>query len=241
MRRPDGAGGAFFCTADVIQRLILDVETRMFHLRSISITAFIILSMPRPCLADRVTMGKPLISGKMFSMMSSTFFIAANLSSTKSHLLKAKTIERPSRETKSQSVRSCFSMFIEASTKTTTQSAYRMARIASVTESFSSFSFTLPLRRMPAVSHSLISRSPNFQSLEIASRVMPASGPVSIRSSPSIVFTSVDLPALGWPMMARRKRRSGLSGPSYSGSYSAGTNSSSSSSAALIASASASI
>ena len=38
--------------------------------------------------------------------------------------------------------------------------------------------------------------------MAMASRVMPASGPVSTRSSPSSALTSVDLPALGWPMMA---------------------------------------
>ena len=40
------------------------------------------------------------------------------------------------------------------------------------------------------------------QSTAIESRVMPASGPVIIRSSPSMRLTSVDLPAFGRPTMA---------------------------------------
>ena len=40
------------------------------------------------------------------------------------------------------------------------------------------------------------------QSRLIESRVIPASGPVIIRSSPSIRLTSVDLPALGRPTIA---------------------------------------
>ena len=47
-----------------------------------------------------------------------------------------------------------------------------------------------------------IVRPRHVQSTAIESRVMPASGPVSIRSSPIRRLTSVDLPAFGWPMTA---------------------------------------
>jgi hypothetical protein len=46
--------------------------------------------------------------------------------------------------------------------------------------------------------------------------VIPASGPVIIRSSPSIRFTSVDLPAFGRPTMASFSGRSGSSSSSSS-------------------------
>ena len=85
-----------------------------------------------------------------------------------------------------------------------TTSAKRMARRPSATESFSSFSCTLALRRMPAVSNSLILRPRQSQSTEMESRVMPASGPVSMRSSPISALISVDLPAFGRPTTAMR-------------------------------------
>ena len=53
----------------------------------------------------------------------------------------------------------------------------------------------------------------NSQSTEIESRVIPASGPVSRRSSPIKRLIRVDLPALGRPMTAMRI---GLSGSSIS-------------------------
>ncbi len=59
----------------------------------------------------------------------------------------------------------------------------------------------------------------------IASRVIPASGPVIIRSSPNILLTSVDLPALGRPTIA-----------SFSGPENASSSSSPSSSASCFTS-----
>ncbi len=79
-----------------------------------------------------------------------------------------------------------------------------MARNPSATDSFSSFSCTFALRRMPAVSNSFIRRPRQSQSTEIESRVMPASGPVSSRSSPISVLISVDFPAFGRPTTAIR-------------------------------------
>ena len=61
--------------------------------------------------------------------------------------------------------------------------------------------------RMPAVSKSLTFRLRHSQSTEMVSRVMPASGPVSSRSSPIMRLTSVDLPAFGRPMMVTRSGR----------------------------------
>ena len=66
----------------------------------------------------------------------------------------------------------------------------------------SSFSLTRARRRKPAVSTRRSSRPPKVQGTAMASRVMPASGPVSMRSSPSRRLTRVDLPTLGRPMTA---------------------------------------
>ena len=199
----------------------------MFHLRSASKTAFISLSAPLPCLAESVMIDRPRMSGRMPSSTSCSFLRLSTLSSTRSHLFMASTMARPSREIRSHNVRSCFSMGIDPSTNTTTHSAYLTARKPSDTDSFSNFSLTLALRRIPAVSHSLISRPPQCQSDEIASRVMPASGPVNIRSSPSREFTSVDLPALGWPIIASFNGFAGRSGASTSGSNFSSTSTSS--------------
>jgi len=83
-----------------------------------------------------------------------------------------------------------------------TTSAKVIARIESEVDSFSSLSCTLALRRRPAVSTSRMRRPSCSHSMEIESRVIPASGPVSMRSSPIRRLTRVDLPALGRPTMA---------------------------------------
>ncbi len=57
---------------------------------------------------------------------------------------------------------------------------------------------------MPAVSWIRSCRPCQSRSTAIASRVMPASGPVNSRSSPSRRLISVDLPVLGRPTMAMR-------------------------------------
>ncbi|MNT53073.1 hypothetical protein D3C72_1901420 [compost metagenome] len=106
--------------------------------------------------------------------------------------------------TRSTSCKSCFSNGMVLSNTMTTVSAKRMERSESATESFSSFSVTLALRRMPAVSNILMVRPRQSHSTEMLSRVMPASGPVNRRSSPRKRLMSVDLPAFGRPMMATR-------------------------------------
>ena len=53
----------------------------------------------------------------------------------------------------------------------------------------------------------------HIQSTAIESRVIPASGPVISRSSPSIRLTSVDLPALGRPTIASLSGASGAHRP----------------------------
>ena len=75
---------------------------------------------------------------------------------------------------------------------------------------------------MPAVSISRTGRGSPFgschsQSTAIESRVIPASGPVIIRSSPSMRLMSVDLPAFGRPTMASFSGASGRSSSSASG------------------------
>ena len=89
-----------------------------------------------------------------------------------------------------------------ASSSSTTTSAKSIARRASAADSFSSLSSTLARLRRPAVSTSRTGLPCHSQSRLIESRVIPASGPVIIRSSPSIRLTRVDLPALGRPTIA---------------------------------------
>ncbi|MCY1242860.1 hypothetical protein D9M72_558520 [compost metagenome] len=146
----------------------------------------------------------PRACGKSRSVFSRRSASTACQSSTRSHLLKAITAARPSRKTRSTICRSCFSKGMVASKTMTTVSAKRIARSASATESFSSFSCTFALRRMPAVSNILMVRPRQSHSTEMESRVMPASGPVKSRSSPRKRLISVDLPAFGRPTIATR-------------------------------------
>ena len=105
--------------------------------------------------------------------------------------------------------RSCSSNGRSASISRTTTSAKRMALSASATESFSSFSSIFARLRSPAVSWRRRRRSRHVRSTAMASRVMPASGPVSSRSSPTSRLISVDLPVLGRPTTATRIGASG--------------------------------
>ena len=221
MRRPEGAGGGFRSIIDSSQRLTWAVGMRLFHFSMAPSTALSSLSRPRSWTAEIVTTGTPRISGSTSSSLLSISLSVFCLSSTTSHLLKASTTARPSCAARLHSVRSWLSIGMVASISTTTHSAKRMARSASATASFSILPVTLALRRMPAVSHSLIFWPFHSKSLEIASRVMPASGPVSMRSWPSKALTNVDLPALGWPMMANLNGPSPRSSPSGSGCCSA--------------------
>ncbi len=117
----------------------------------------------------------------------------------------------PSRCTRSAMRRSCSSNGRSTSISTTTTSAKRIAFSVSATESFSSFSSMRALRRMPAVSNRRNSRPCHSSITAIVSRVMPASGPVSRRSSPSRRLISVDLPTFGRPTTATRIGRSATS------------------------------
>ena len=91
---------------------------------------------------------------------------------------------------------------MSASRSTITTSANLTARSPSLTESFSNFSCTLAFLRIPAVSKIRVGMPPHSRVREIASRVMPASGPVRRRSSPNILLIRVDFPAFGRPMTA---------------------------------------
>ena len=77
-----------------------------------------------------------------------------------------------------------------------------MASSVSATEAASSLASMRLRRRMPAVSIRRILRPRHCHSTRIESRVMPASGPVSIRSSPTRRLSRVDLPTLGRPTIA---------------------------------------
>ena len=74
---------------------------RAFQTSTASKTAFISLSRPRLRSADSVTTGTPLISGKTSSRSLSTCFSRFCLSSTRSHLLRARTTALPSCATRS--------------------------------------------------------------------------------------------------------------------------------------------
>ena len=181
-------------------------------------TAGMSRSRLRPVSAERATKGAPRTCGSCRSRDSRISASRAWGSSMRSHFASTKTMARPSRSTRSAIWRSWISRGWVASITSRTTSAKVMARMVSAVESFSSPSWTLAFRRSPAVSTSRIVRPPQDQSTGMASRVMPASGPVSRRSSPIRRLTSVDLPAFGLPTMAIRSGRasSGSSAPSPS-------------------------
>src|SRR2546430_2155034 len=70
------------------------------------------------------------------------------------------------------------------------------------TLSFSATSVVLPLRRIPAVSTKRYARPSRAISVSTLSMVVPGMGETMERSSPTMRFSSVDLPTLGRPMMA---------------------------------------
>ena len=189
------------------QRFNCAVLTRVFQTSYARRIAVCSRSNPRPVRAETVTSGAPRSCGNNRSKLSRRSFNLACLFSSMSHLLTATTTARPSRSARSAMRRSCCSNGIAASKSTTTTSANLTARSPSLTDNFSSFSCTLAFLRIPAVSKMRIgSAAPSdpTQSVrsEIASRVIPASGPVNSRSSPRIWFIRVDLPALGRPTTA---------------------------------------
>ena len=117
-------------------------------------------------------------------------------------MLSASTSALPSSATRFAIVRSWRSSGCSASSTRMTVSAKRTARSVSATERRSSRSSIRARRRIPAVSIRRIGRPPQRHSIAIASRVMPGSGPVSTRSSPTRRLTSVDLPTFGRPTIA---------------------------------------
>ena len=157
---------------------------------------------PLPVFAEMVTKGAPFSWGKSLSKASRKFSIFFCLFLSKSHLLTAKTTALPSLSAKSAIRKSCCSNGISASSKITTTSANFTALKPSLTESFSILFCTLAFFRIPAVSKNLTEVPFQTKFNEIASLVMPASGPVSKRSWPIILLINVDLPAFGRPMTA---------------------------------------
>ena len=82
----------------------------------------------------------------------------------------------------------------------------------------SSLSVTFERRRSPAVSTSRIGAPSHSASIAIESRVIPASGPTTSRSSLSSLLISVDLPALGRPTIASFNGPASSSSPSRAAS-----------------------
>ena len=160
--------------------------------------------------ADTVTSGAPRNCGNKRSNISRRAVSFSCLSSSRSHLLTATTTARPSVSAKSAMRRSWVSNGMAASNSTTTTSANFTARMPSETDSFSSLSEILARLRMPAVSKIRNGTPPHSLCTDMASRVIPASGPVSSRSSPMILLIRVDLPALGRPITAICRGRSSV-------------------------------
>ena len=120
----------------------------------------------------------------------------------RSHLLTQMTIARPPSCAYPAMVASSASTPSVASSTTTVTSAMRMWRRAITTLSFSVISLVLPLRRMPAVSTNTYSISLWITASSTESRVVPATGDTMDRSSPVRVFSSVDFPVFGRPIIA---------------------------------------
>ena len=89
-----------------------------------------------------------------------------------------------------------------ASMTSSAMSAASRCLRAMTTESFSAMRCVLPLRRMPAVSMKRKRRPLRSTISSTASRVVPGIGETMARSEAVRQFSSVDLPTLGWPMMA---------------------------------------
>ena len=227
------------------QRLRWLVAIRRFHTSWARITACCNRSSPLPVFAETVTKGAPLNCGNSRSKDSRNMRSFACFSGSRSHLLTAKTTARPSRSARSEIRRSCCSKGISASSKTTTTSANFTARSPSLTDSFSNLACTLAFLRIPAVSKIRVGTPPQSKVKEMASRVIPASGPVNRRSSPIILLISVDFPAFGRPMTATcrgfckvGRRYSSCSSPSGKSISTSGASSLAFSSAASISGAS---
>ncbi len=130
--------------------------------------------------------------------------LAACLLSTASHLFAPMTSARPSSAIRRAIARSCLCNSAVASISKTQRCAYWIARNASSTIIFSTLSAIRARRRMPAVSTRRYGWSRHVNGTSMASRVMPASGPVKRRSSPIRLLISVDLPIFGRPTTAMR-------------------------------------
>ena len=89
-----------------------------------------------------------------------------------------------------------------ASMTSSAMSAASRCLRAMTTESFSAIRCVLPLRRIPAVSMKRKRRPLCSTISSTASRVVPGMGETMARSEAVRQFRSVDLPTLGWPMMA---------------------------------------
>ena len=177
MRRPEGAGGGLRAMAASSQRLTCDVGMRLLqrlHGAKHRFQQLVDAASPAwrkssPPARRGFPAARP--RGRSSPPSASSAFPRPDPTWT-----SASTTARPSCATRSHSVRSCRSIGSEASISTTTHSAKRMARNASDTASFSILPVTRDLRRMPAVSHSLIFWPRHSKSDEIASRVMPGFG-----------------------------------------------------------------
>ena len=139
--------------------------------------------------------------------------------STRSHLFTTMMLALPASWAIPATLVSCSVTPSVASIMIRHTSARSMAIVARRTLYFSISSSILDFFRIPAVSIktklplSLVKRE------SIASRVVPATLDTMTRSSPKILFTREDLPALGLPMTATLMASSSSSSSSSGGKY----------------------
>ena len=142
-------------------------------------------SSPLPVSADTITIGAPRSCGSSRPNASRSSLSFCGFSSSRSHLLTATTTARPSRSARSAIRRSWLSNGICTSRSTTTTSANFTARRPSETDELLELLLDLGLLPHARRCRRSGTRAPSSRvSTAIASRVIPASGPVSSRSSP---------------------------------------------------------
>ena len=139
--------------------------------------------------------------------------------STRSHLFTTMMLAFPASWARPATFVSCSVTPSVASIRIRHTSERSMAIVARRTLYFSMASSTLLLRRRPAVS--MKTNLPlSFSNREsMASRVVPAMSETITRSSPRILFTREDFPALGFPITATLMASSSSSSPSSGGKY----------------------
>ncbi len=206
MRRPDTAGGGCAEVTSPSQRLSSCVGTRRFQTSWMSTIACIRRSSPSPVRPETPTTGTPLTCGSAWSASSRSLRrcrrrpLAQVPFADADHQRAALALDQ---------VGDPQVLLLERlarhSISSTTTSAKRMALMRVGDREL----LELLLHLRPAAAGRRCrtggsARPCQSRSTAMVSRVMPASGPVSSRSSPSSRLISVDLPEFGRPTTATR-------------------------------------